>query len=75
MSNSRLTYLMIGMVAVGAVLVASGVGGGAVLLLWPLACMAMMAAMMWGMAAMSHGGGAAGEQARNEDDRAERTHR
>jgi len=38
-----------------------GVGGGAVFLLWPLACMAMMVAMMWGMGGMGRGGSAPAE--------------
>lgn len=55
MDHGKHTYLMIGMVALGAVLVLSGVGGGAAFLLWPLACMAMMAAMIWGMGGMGRG--------------------
>jgi hypothetical protein len=52
MNHSKHTYLMVGLVAVGAVLFFSGVAGGAVFLLWPLACMGMMIAMMWGMRGM-----------------------
>ena len=40
---------MLAAVAVGAVLLSTGVGGGLVLLLWTLACLAMMGLMMWGM--------------------------
>lgn len=52
-------YLMVGVVALGAVLVLAGVVSGTAFLLWPLACMAMMAAMMaammWGMGGMGRG--------------------
>lgn len=43
------TSVMIGLVVVGAVLFATGNVGGWLSLLWPLACLAMMVAMMWGM--------------------------
>lgn len=56
MNHGKHTYLMLGLVAVGAVLFFSGIAGGALFLLWPLACMGMMIAMMWGMRGM--GGGA-----------------
>lgn len=56
MNHKTHTYLMIGLVVAGAVLFFSGVAdGGALFLLWPLACVAMMVAMMWGMGGMSHG--------------------
>ena len=41
-------FLMIGLVA-GAVLLATGDVGGWLFLLWPLACLAMVVAMVWGM--------------------------
>jgi hypothetical protein len=63
--HGKHSYLMIGLVAVGAVLFLSGVGGSALFLLWPLACMAMMAAMMWGMGGM---GGRAHEPAKHTHD-------
>ena len=43
------SFLMIGLVVVGAVLFATGNVGGWLFLLWPSACLAMMVAMMWGM--------------------------
>jgi len=46
------SYVMAALVVVGGALFFSGVGGGAVFLLWPLACVAMMVAMMWGMRGM-----------------------
>lgn len=50
MNHRTHMYLMVGMVAVGAVLFFTGVlGGSAFALLWPLACVAMMLAMMWAM--------------------------
>lgn len=52
MNHSKHTYLLFGLFAVGAVLFLSGVAGGVVFLLWPLACMGMMVAMMWGMRGM-----------------------
>jgi hypothetical protein len=56
MSHKTHSYLMIGLLAVGAVLFFSGgVGGGALFLLWPLLCMAMMFGMMWFMGGMSRG--------------------
>ena len=48
--NSNHLWSGIALVVASAVLYMSGaVGGAALLLLWPLVCMAMMAAMMWGM--------------------------
>lgn len=56
MNHKTHSYLMIGLVVAGAVFFFSGVvDGGALFLLWPLACVAMMVAMMWGMGGMSHG--------------------
>lgn len=50
--------LMLGLLAVGALLFFSGgVGGGALFLLWPLLCLGSMVAMMWFMGGMSSGSG------------------
>jgi hypothetical protein len=55
-SHKSHSYLMVGLLVVGAALFFSGgVGGGALFLLWPLACMGMMFAMMWGMGGMMGG--------------------
>ena len=55
MNHSKHVYLMIGLLAVGAVLLFSGSVGGILFLLWPLACIAMMFLMMRGMGGMQHG--------------------
>lgn len=52
MKGMKHTYVMVALVLVGGALFFSGVGGGAVFLLWPLACAGMMVAMMWGMRGM-----------------------
>jgi hypothetical protein len=50
MNHKTHSYLMVGLLAVGAVLFFSGgVGGGALFLLWPLLCMGSMFAMIWFM--------------------------
>ena len=55
MSRKTHSYLMVGLLAVGAVLFFSGgVGGGALLLLRPVLCMEMIA-MMWFMGGMASG--------------------
>ena len=54
MNHGKHSYLMIGLVAVGAVLLVTGNGGGVLFLLWPLACIAMMFLMMRGMGGMKH---------------------
>ena len=55
MNHGKHSYLMIGLLVVGAVLFLSGtVGGGALFLLWPLGCVLMMVFMMRGMGGM-HG--------------------
>jgi hypothetical protein len=46
-------YQMIGLAVVVAVFVFSGNVGGWLLLLWPLACLGMLVAMVWGMRGMS----------------------
>ena len=54
MNHRTHMYLMVGMVAVGAVLLLTGVlEGGALALLWPLACVAMMFGMLWAMGRVS----------------------
>lgn len=59
MNHKTHSYLVVGLLAVGAVLFFSGgVRGGALFLLWPLLCMGSMFAMMWfmgGMGGMSRG--------------------
>lgn len=56
MNHKTHLYWMVGLLVVGAALFFSGgVSGGALFLLWPLACVGMMVAMMWGMRGMSHG--------------------
>ena len=52
MKGIKHSYVMAALVVVGAVLVLSGAAGGALFLLWPLACLGMMVAMMWGMRGM-----------------------
>lgn len=55
MNHSKHSFVMIGLLVVGATLFFSGfTGGGALFLLWPLACVAMMFFMMRGMGGM-HG--------------------
>ncbi len=50
MNHGKHSYLMVGLLVVGAALFFSGaVGGSALFLLWPLVCMAMMFFMMRGM--------------------------
>lgn len=56
MNNKTHMYLMVGLVVGGGALFFSGlVDGGALFLLWPLACVAMMVWMMWAMRSMSRG--------------------
>lgn len=64
MNHSKHSYLLIGILATGAVLFLTGNAGGLLFLLWPLACMAMMAWMMWGL----------GDMGRNAPGPAEHTH-
>ncbi|PZS32513.1 MAG: hypothetical protein DLM59_08065 [Pseudonocardiales bacterium] len=52
MRGMKHSYVMVALVVVGGALFFSGVGGGAVFLLWPLAFVGMMVAMMWGMRGM-----------------------
>ncbi len=55
MNHHKHSYLMLGLLVVGAALFFSGaVGGGALFLLWPLACMGMMFMMMRGMSGMQN---------------------
>ena len=55
MNHGKHSYVMLGIVAVGAVLFLTGNAGGLLFLVWPLACMAMMVWMMWGMGGMGRG--------------------
>jgi len=65
MNHGKHFYLTIGLAVVGVALFFSGNVGGWLFLLWPLACIGMMVAMMWGM-----GGG----MGRNAAGPAEHTH-
>ena len=50
MEHGKHMWWMAGLLVAGALLYGTGaVGAGALVLLWPLACMAMMGAMMWAM--------------------------
>jgi len=73
MTHGKHNYVMIGLVAIGAVLFLTGNAGGLVFLLWPLACMAMMVWMMWGMRGM--GGGAPGPADHTHEDGVTHAHR
>jgi len=53
MNHGKRTYFLIGLAIVGAAFFFSGTDGGWLFLLWPLACMGMMVAMMWGMGGVS----------------------
>lgn len=55
MNHGKHSYLVVGLVAVGAVLFLTGNVGGLLFLLWPVACMAMMVWMMWGMGGSAPG--------------------
>jgi len=56
MNHNKHSYLMIGLLMVGAVLFFSGsIGGSVLFLFWPLACVGMMFWMMRGMSGMQHG--------------------
>lgn len=53
MNRNKHSYVMLGLLAVGATLFFTGfTGGGLLFLLWPLACIAMMFLMMRGMGSM-----------------------
>lgn len=66
MNHSKHSYLMIGLLVLGAALYFTGFAGGAVLfLLWPLACVAMMFFMMRGMGGM--GGMHGNDEVKHED--------
>lgn len=72
MNHQKHSYLMIGLLAVGAVLFFSGaVEGGALLLLWPLACIGMMFFMMRGMSGMQQGA----DHTHDDADRTTHSHR
>ena len=55
MNHKTHSYLMVGLLAVGAGLYLSGGVGGGALLLWPLLCMGMTFGMMRSMGGMSRG--------------------
>ncbi len=67
MNHGKHTYVMIGFALVGAVLFLTDNAGGLLFLLWPLACVAMMVGMMWGMRGMGRNGPDPGDHARNDD--------
>ena len=73
MNHGKHSYLITGLVAVGAVLFLPGNVGDLLLLLWPVACMAMMVWMMWGMRGM--GGSAPGPTDHTHDDGVTHAHR
>jgi hypothetical protein len=68
MTHGKHSYLMIGIVAVGAVLFLTGNAGGLVFLLWPLACMGMMVWMMWSMGGMGRGSSGQADHVHTHDD-------
>ena len=49
MNHNKHSYVLIGLLTVGAVLFFTGTGAGLLFLLWPLACMGMMFFMIRGM--------------------------
>lgn len=57
MNHNKHSYVLIGLLTVGAVLFFTGTGAGLLFLLWPLACLGMMFLMMRGMnmGGMNHG--------------------
>lgn len=54
MTHNSHSFWMVGLLVGGAALYFSGVAGGGLFLLWPIACMVMMVFMMRGMSGM-HG--------------------
>lgn len=56
MTRGKHYYLMIGLAVVVGVLVFSGNVGGWWFLLWALACLGMVVAMVWAMGGMGRGG-------------------
>lgn len=54
MGSIKHSYVMWGLLGLGVVLFLSGAVGSMVFLLWPLVCIAMMLAMMWGMRGGGH---------------------
>jgi hypothetical protein len=73
MNHGKHAYLMITVVALGAVLFLTFNAGGLLFLLWPLACVGMMVWMMWGMRGM--GGSAAGPAEHTHEDGLTHAHR
>lgn len=55
MNHGRHSFMMIALLAVGAILLLTGNVGGLLFVLWPLACVAMMVWMMWAMRGMGRG--------------------
>lgn len=73
MKHGKHSSLMIGLVTAGVVLFLTGNVGGLLFLLWPLACVAMMGAMIWGM--RGTGRSAPGPADSTHDDGLRRAHR
>jgi hypothetical protein len=71
MKNLKHSYLMIGLLVIGAVLFLTGSGGGLAFLLFPLGCMAMMFFMMRGMSGV---GGMHGRRDHTHDDGVTHSH-
>lgn len=74
-NQGKHTYLMIGAVAVAAVLFLTGNVGGWLFLLWPFACMAMMVWMMWGMGGMGRDAPSQADHTHTHDDGLTHSHR
>ncbi|WP_298456594.1 hypothetical protein [uncultured Cellulomonas sp.] len=75
MNHGKHIYLMLGAIAIGAVLYFTGmISSSALLLLWPLGCVAMMIAMMWGMRGMNGHNSASDEPTRAGQDTRTHTH-
>ena len=67
MNHGKHTFLMIGFAVLGAVLFLTGNAGGLLFLLWPLACVAMMVWMMWGMRGMGRSTSGPADHVRDDD--------
>jgi hypothetical protein len=75
MNHAKHSYLMVGLVAVGAVLFLTGNAGGLLFLAWPLACMAMMVWMMWGMGGMGRSAPGPADHTHTHDDGLPHSHK
>lgn len=53
--KTHLSWMVVPLVAGAALFFSGAVGGGVLILLWPLVCVGMMVAMVWGMRGMSSG--------------------